>query len=210
MNRRRVGPSDMRFVRGGDFSMGSETFYEDERPVRRARVGDFWIDETPVTNDQFATFVDETGYVIFAELAPDPAAYPGMPPEMAIAGSAVFVPPDHAVLGAIDPMQAPPWWRFVFGADWRHPRGPHGAVQDIGDHPVVHVVAADAEAYARWAGERLPAKRNGNTPREAASRGRTRPGETSSSPPAGSWPRPGGGASPPATLRRPSSNGRRR
>lgn len=146
----------MVLVRGGAFLMGSEDFYPDERPVRPATVGDFWIDETPVTNAAFARFVAETGYVTFAEHAPDPRDYPGMDPGMARAGSAVFTPPDEPVDPAAPRAGPPPWWTYVFGADWAHPTGPAGDWRAIPDHPVVHVVAQDAEAYAAWARKTLP------------------------------------------------------
>src|SRR5687767_5511299 len=87
----------MALVRGGTFRMGAEDFYEDERPVRTVTVGDFWMDRTPVTNAEFARFVAATGYVTVAEQPPDPADYPGMLPEMARAGSIVFVPPKQRV-----------------------------------------------------------------------------------------------------------------
>lgn len=142
----------MQFVRGGTFTMGSTAFYEDERPLRRAAVGDFWMDETPVTNGEFAAFVKATGHVTAAEIPPDPADYPGMPAEMAQAGSIVFVPPDAPV----DVTGPPIWWQFVFGASWRAPEGPGSDIESLADHPVVHIACADAEAYAAWAGKSLP------------------------------------------------------
>ncbi|MBL8773005.1 MAG: formylglycine-generating enzyme family protein [Phenylobacterium sp.] len=142
----------MTLIRGGDFLMGSDAHYPEEAPVRRAAVGDFWIDTHPVTNRQFAEFVAATGYVTFAEIAPDPRDYPGMPPEMARAGSAVFMPTP----GPVDTGDPGQWWSFVFGADWRHPLGPDSSIDDILDHPVVQVAYADAAAYARWAGKSLP------------------------------------------------------
>lgn len=143
---------DMVFVTGGTFRMGSDDFYEDERPVRTVTVGDFRMDRTPVTNAQFARFVDETGYVTVAEQDPDPADYPGMLPEMARAGSIVFVPPSHRV-GVAGP---PVWWQYVFGACWRAPLGPGSDVERLADHPVVHIAYPDALAYAAWAGKALP------------------------------------------------------
>jgi formylglycine-generating enzyme required for sulfatase activity len=134
--------------------MGSDTHYPEERPVRRAEVGDFWIDEHPVTNRQFAAFVAATGYRTFAETPPDPRDYPGMPPEMARAGSAVFAQAT-APVGTDD---ASVWWTFMFGADWRHPLGPQSRIDDILDHPVVQVAYADAQAYAAWAGKALPSE----------------------------------------------------
>jgi sulfatase modifying factor 1 len=87
----------MKRIPAGKFAMGSNDFYPDERPVRRVQVDSFWIEETPVTNAQFARFVKATGHVTFAEVAPDPTDYPGMDPALAAPGSIVFVPPAHPV-----------------------------------------------------------------------------------------------------------------
>ncbi|MGZ6039275.1 MAG: SUMF1/EgtB/PvdO family nonheme iron enzyme [Phenylobacterium sp.] len=143
----------MRLLRGGTFRMGCEDFYADEGPVRDATVGDFWIDEVPVTNAAFARFVAATGYVTFAEIPPDPRDYPGMAPEMAHAGSLVFMPP----AGTVDLNGPPIWWRFEFGADWKKPLGPNGP-DALPDHPVAHIAYADAAAYAQWARKQLPSE----------------------------------------------------
>jgi len=144
--------TDMVPIPAGTFLMGSEDFYPEESPVRPATVEAFLIDRTPVTNAQFARFVEETGHVTFAEIAPDPRDYPGMDPALAVPGSIVFTPPDRPVR-----LDGPPiWWSFVIGADWRHPLGPGSSIADIPDHPVVHVGYTDALAYAAWAGKQLP------------------------------------------------------
>lgn len=142
----------MRHIPGGTFTMGSERFYDEERPLRRVQVDPFWIDATPVTNAQFAAFVAATGYRSFAERVPDPKLYPGLDPALAEPGSLVFVKAaapvpldDHAN-----------WWAFVPGADWRHPTGPDSSIDGLEDHPVVHVAFEDAEAYVAWAGKALP------------------------------------------------------
>jgi formylglycine-generating enzyme len=147
--RARTPPPDMVWVPGGTFLMGSDAHYPEERPVHRVRVDGFWMDPTPVTNEQFRRFVEATGHVTFAEIAPDPKDYPGALPEMLKAGSLMFTPPRRAV----DLSNWSQWWRFKFGANWRHPQGPNAALRD---HPVVHVAYQDAEAYARWAGKTLP------------------------------------------------------
>ena len=99
----------MRLVEGGVFMMGSSAFYPEEAPRRKVRVASFWVDETPVTNAQFAAFVDATGYRIFAETAPDRRVYPSIDPALALAGSLVFTMTDRPVdIG--DPSQ---WWRWV-------------------------------------------------------------------------------------------------
>ncbi|MET4898598.1 formylglycine-generating enzyme family protein [Sphingomonadaceae bacterium jetA1] len=139
-------------VPGGTFHMGSDRFYPEEAPVRRVRVDRFWIDTHPVTNGQFAAFVAATGYRTLAEIPPDPRDYPGMAEEMARAGSSVFTPPPR-LYDTTDHRQ---WWRFAFGADWRHPTGPSSTIDGLDDHPVVHVTHQDAAAYARWAGKSLP------------------------------------------------------
>jgi sulfatase modifying factor 1 len=146
------GGAGMALVPGGQFTMGSNDFYPDERPVRTVQVGDFWMDETPVTNAQFAAFIRATGYVTVAERVPDPADYPGMPPEMARAGSIVFAPPVRPV----DLAGPPVWWQFVFGASWRTPLGPGSTIAGLEDHPAIHIACADAESYARWARKSLP------------------------------------------------------
>jgi formylglycine-generating enzyme required for sulfatase activity len=136
----------------GTFTMGSERFYADEAPRRQVQVGPFHIDRAPVTNRDFARFVSETGYVTTAEIAPDPADYPGMLDDMAYAGSLVF----HRTETPVDVRDPSQWWSFLAGADWRHPLGPESGIEGLEDHPVVHVSHADAEAYAAWAGKALP------------------------------------------------------
>ena len=49
-----------------------------------------------------------------------------------------------------------PWWRQVYGADWRHPEGPQSELAGRGRHPVTHVSWNDATAYCGWSGTRLP------------------------------------------------------
>jgi len=142
----------MKLIAGGSFTMGSERFYEEERPLRKVRVDSFWIDETPVTNTRFARFVAETGHVTLVEKAPDPRDYPGMDPALAVPGSLVFTRTD-APVPLYDHSQ---WWRFVAGADWRHPTGPESGIEGLEDHPVVHIAFEDADAYAKWAGKALP------------------------------------------------------
>jgi formylglycine-generating enzyme len=144
----------MTWISGGIFTMGSERFYPEEAPLRRVALDGFWIDTAPVTNRQFTAFVEATGHTTVAEIAPDPKDYPGMSADMARAGSAVF----FKTATPVDTAAPSNWWRFVFGADWRHPLGPDSDVQALGlwDHPVVHVAYADAEAYAKWAGKDLP------------------------------------------------------
>jgi len=141
----------MKLIHGGSYAMGSEDF-EDSKPVHRVQVNDFWMDEHEVTNAQFEMFVKATGYTTVAERPLDPADYPGVPLENLVPGSAVFTPPSKKV-SLDDPMQ---WWSYVPGANWRHPLGPSSTITGKENEPVVQVCYTDAEAYAKWAGKRLP------------------------------------------------------
>ncbi len=147
-------PARMVWIPGGEFAMGSEepAAGVDARPVHRVAVDGFWMDATEVTNEQFAGFVEATGYLTVAERPPRAEDYPGPPPENLVAGSVVFSPPAHAV-PLDDPLR---WWLYVPGASWRHPQGPASDLQGRSRHPVVHVAYEDGLAYAAWAGKRLP------------------------------------------------------
>lgn len=142
----------MILVPGGTYLMGSDRHYAEEAPAHRVTVDPFWIDATPVTNAQFRTFVQATGYVTWAEIPPDPKDYPGARPGMLKAGGLVFTPPRHAV----DLRDWRQWWSFTFGAQWRRPYGKGSHIGGLDDHPVVQIAFKDAEAYAAWAGKELP------------------------------------------------------
>ncbi len=145
-------PPDMVWVAGASFVMGSDKHYPEEGPAHDVSVDGFWIDPTPVTNAQFLRFVATTGHVTVAEQTPNAADYPGAKPELLVPASAVFRRPEHRV----DMRNHYNWWTYVPGADWRHPLGPESSLDGLDDHPVVHVTYADAAAYARWAGKKLP------------------------------------------------------
>jgi sulfatase modifying factor 1 len=148
-----AAPEGMVWIPGGEFSMGCEDAeMRDSRPFHRVAIDGYWMDRTEVTNEEFARFVKATGYVTVAERQLDPKDFPGVPPQNLVPGSAVFVPPD----GAISLNNHYQWWRYIAGANWRHPEGPESDLKGKEKHPVVHIVYADAEAYAKWAGKRLP------------------------------------------------------
>jgi formylglycine-generating enzyme required for sulfatase activity len=156
------GPRDMAWIPDGDFLMGSDhkLAKPNERPAHEVRVGGFWMDRTHVTNAQFRAFVEATGYITTAERKPDwetlkvqlPADTPKPPDSALIAGAMVFVGTDRQV--PLDDYSQ--WWRFVPGANWKHPQGPGSDIAGKDDHPVVQVSYEDAAAYAKWAGKRLP------------------------------------------------------
>jgi formylglycine-generating enzyme required for sulfatase activity len=143
----------MVLVPGGTFWMGSEDAdFPDAHPLHKVTLRPFYLDEHEVTNAEFAAFVRATRYVTVAERPPDPRDFPDVPAAQLVAGSAVFAQPAHAISLA-EPGQ---WWQYVAGANWRHPLGPTSSLTGHEDDPVVQVCYADAQAYARWAGKRLP------------------------------------------------------
>jgi len=113
-----------------------------ETPVHRVRVDEFHLDETVVTNRQFAAFVRATGHRTDAEEL-------GRSPVFHIA----FRGRRSDVVAAVSEA---PWWLIVSGACWNRPEGPGSDIANRPQHPVVHVSWHDAAAYAAWAGKRLP------------------------------------------------------
>jgi len=159
-----AAPVGMVWIPGGEFSMGCKVpstgvctmatmnAVVDCQPIHRVYVDGFWMDKTDVTNEEFSKFVTATGYVTVAEKVPTQEEYPTAPPENLVAGSVVFTPPKVQV--KLDNYYQ--WWSYVPGASWRHPTGPQSDLKGREHYPVVQVAYADALAYAKWAGKRLP------------------------------------------------------
>jgi formylglycine-generating enzyme required for sulfatase activity len=143
----------MIWIPAGEFAMGSDTsMFADALPVHRVALHGFWMDATEVTNAEFRRFVDQTHYVTVAEQPLRPADYPDVDPKLLVPGANVFSAPEQPV--TLDDETR--WWRFVPGANWRHPEGPRSTITSRMNHPVVQVAYADAVAYAKWTGKRLP------------------------------------------------------
>jgi sulfatase modifying factor 1 len=132
-------------IPAGRYRVGDESKLsyplDGEGPVHDIELATFRIDRYAVSNQQFAEFVEATGWQTDAEKFGWSFVFMGLLPD--------DFPPTRAV-------QAAPWWRQVMGADWRHPEGPHSDVSENGNHPVTHVSWDDAQAYCAYSGTRLP------------------------------------------------------
>lgn len=139
-------PEGMVLIPHGSFALGSGDERFPDRAAVDAQVEAFYIDIHEVTNAQFRAFVQDAGYVTESER---------------IGNSVTFIPPDlpeqeqppvDSILGGQSP------WFVIAGASWMHPMGPGSTIEGRDAHPVVHVSRGDAEAYAQWAGKRLPSE----------------------------------------------------
>ena len=112
-----------------------------ESPLRKFKTKPYQIDVTAVTNDRFKAFVDDTGYVTEAEKFGTSFCFFSHLPES---------------VGETQGVVSAEWWRSVEGANWMHINGPETEKDWNPDHPVIHVSWNDAQAFAEWAGGRLP------------------------------------------------------
>jgi len=152
----------MIWIPPGKFHMGTDdpNSFVNERPAESFTIEGFWMDEHPVTNAEFQRFIKATGYITTAEKSVDWDELRKLLPKntqkpddyLLMPGSLVFTPPSRAV--NLNNMSA--WWTWTKGASWKHPEGPDGSVDGKENYPVVQVSWDDANAYAEWAGKRLP------------------------------------------------------
>lgn len=130
------------FLMGTDYAGANRG--DGEGPVRPVALSPYAIDACPVTNADFAAFVQATGHVTEAERFGDSFVFQGQLPAQRY---------DELVA---DTLAAAPWWCLVPGACWRAPEGPGSDIAARMTHPVVHVSWNDAMAYAAWSGGTLP------------------------------------------------------
>ena len=121
-------------VPGGPFTMGTSAHpwaLDNERPAHQVQVRAYWLDTVPVSNADYRHFIHDGGYADRRWW--DPAGW------------------DHVQRAGL---QAPLFWRRD-GRDWLRRR--FGRTEVVPpDEPVMHVCWYEADAYARWAGRRLP------------------------------------------------------
>jgi len=152
----------MALIPGGTFDMGGDNNQADadEYPKHKVQVSAFYMDITEVTNAQFKKFIDATHYITTAEKKPDweelkktvPPGTPKPADSIMVAASLVFAQSK----GPVNLNDYSQWWKWVKGADWKHPEGPQSNIPGRENYPVVHVSWDDARAYCKWAGKRLP------------------------------------------------------
>ncbi|MFF8023374.1 ergothioneine biosynthesis protein EgtB [Streptomyces sp. NPDC007896] len=128
-----TGPAEV-LVPGGPFTMGTSTepwALDNERPAHRREVPPFFIDTTPVTNAAYQAFIEDGGYDTERWWSPEGWSHIR----------------SHGI-------EAPLFWRRE-GGQWLRR---HFGVTEVvpPDEPVLHVSWYEADAYARWAGRRLP------------------------------------------------------
>ncbi|MCX9190772.1 ergothioneine biosynthesis protein EgtB [Carbonactinospora thermoautotrophica] len=121
-------------IPAGSFTMGTSVepwALDNERPAHQVHVPAFWIDTTPVTNAAYQAFIEAGGYRDERWWSPEGWAY-----------------------RCAARLSAPLFW-FREGGQWLRRR--FGRVEPVPpEEPVQHVCWYEADAYARWAGRRLP------------------------------------------------------
>lgn len=145
--RTRADRREVVWVDAGDAVVGTERpllQVDGEGPVRKVRLRPFGIDRHAVSNERFAAFVADTGYVTEAERFGWSFVFKG------------FLSP--ALLRTLPVAPEAPWWVSVEGAYWRRPEGEKSGIDGRENHPAIHVSWADARAFAAWAGGRLPSE----------------------------------------------------
>ncbi|MFF0772934.1 ergothioneine biosynthesis protein EgtB [Nonomuraea wenchangensis] len=127
------GPEEV-YVPAGDFLMGTDSLpwaYDNERPAHRVDLPAYWIDRLPVGNAAYAAFIEDGGYHDARWWTPEGWRWRQE--------NGVFAPLFWTRDGGT-------WWRTRFGRPEPVPM----------NEPVQHVCWYEADAYARWAGKRLP------------------------------------------------------
>jgi gamma-glutamyl hercynylcysteine S-oxide synthase len=131
---RAVEPAEV-LVEGGAFVLGTDDdpwAYDNERTAHKASVAPFRLDSTPVTNRACLDFVKAGGY-----------------------GDERAWNPEGWAWRQAERLEHPEFWRREGEGSWSRVRFGHVEPLPL-DEPVQHVSWYEADAFARWAGRRLP------------------------------------------------------
>ncbi len=134
-------------IPAGEFLMGTDQpFYptDGESPSRSVWLDEFKISQFSVTNSEFAAFIEATGYQTEAEIYGWSYVFNG------------FIDETTASKQVAGVAASAPWWLAIEGAYWFKPFGNSKTIEDILNHPVVHVTHNDALEFCRWSGYKLP------------------------------------------------------
>ncbi|MEI7592922.1 MAG: ergothioneine biosynthesis protein EgtB [Actinomycetes bacterium] len=127
----------MQRVDGGAFTMGADSApwaYDNEGAAHTVELDTFLIDTTPVTNRAYLEFIDDGGY-----------------------SSASYWTQDGWEWRVDEALSHPQFWHREGHDDWSVLRfGSRLDLEQLLDEPVQHVCWYEADAFARWAGKRLP------------------------------------------------------
>ena len=134
-------------IPAGEFLMGTDQpFYptDGEGPSRSVWLDEFKISQYSVTNSEFAAFIEATGYQTEAEIYGWSYVFNG------------FIDETTASKQVAGVAASAPWWLAIEGAYWFKPFGNSQTIEEILNHPVVHVSHNDALEYCKWTGYQLP------------------------------------------------------
>tara|TARA_Y100001934_G_scaffold95439_1_gene117805 strand:+ start:4896 stop:5933 length:1038 start_codon:yes stop_codon:yes gene_type:complete len=154
---------DLVHIPGGHFIMGSDDpmAMQDERPIHKVYIDEFWMTQTPITNKQFSSFVNSTKYVTTAEkdiklqLWDNKSNPDNNKDENVLPGGSLVFKGGTSL--AKDPY-AYDWWAWGSGINWKTELLNKDKAKNFDQHPVVHVSWYDAKQFSKWAGMDLPSE----------------------------------------------------